>query len=573
VQNPTYPCYQVSFENTEFPDGSSGLGWTIAPASDQSCLQTLTPEQINAARFVGLVPGSPAANPGAVCQEDGYQFGFVEECIPNGFRYTCVGINQSLPFFSTFPESKCASAPYDPQNFDAFGFLSPAQVASGQDVIGCGGVKDPQDPTGPTDPTDPTDPGTSTDPSDIEDPGTEPPADVCSYRWEAGAWTGEATCGTSSTLHRTVSCVASTCGGPGPVIGSADGLDLPGSDPLMQASYGFGPDGAKLIPAQLGPPIGNISSVTVSPSYCYDSIGQAPVTKYVGTQAGCSFTSETVTGEWQEPYGGDPTCSASAFRTKSIVCKNSNGDTVDASLCTLNLQNGGAENTSAYEPEVGNFSGCTAEWKPVSFDIGCKVSGQPTGTEKGPVFYSYIENQCVRSDGTVLTGVDTVSCSGPKGTDGYAVTGSCSPTFFAYGQTACVGPKALIIESGFSDYRAMYEGGGAAACLGAGMNCCAIQSVDYNDGRGVITQIVGTIAEPVTRLTYYMDFDSYETCYGSRVIFPDGTVKEDWCILGYAADNSPIYGQCNPSTEGQCERQIAERFPVGGSGREWRKNP
>lgn len=427
--------------------------------------------------------------------------------------------------------------------------LPVAAIGSGQNNC------DPSDPDcssnpNPTDPGGTEVPGLDSDNNDIYDPGESLPDGTMYVSWEAGQWEGAAQCGQSSTLHRQVRCVAYYMGGDdggGPmVLGRLDG-----NGDVSQASYGSYGDKAKVVKAQfLGDE--DLSTQYVSPEYCVNDVGPPPPSVYTGTKAGCSYSSSVSLGEWQEPYGGSPTCSSSAFRERTVVCRDTETNNIVAPrYCQLALTDGGLEDPSMFEPEYGNFAGCTANWEASGWNVGCKPTGSPNSTQQGPVYYSYQEYQCVRSDGTVLTGMDEVSCTGSRPSDGYYATGSCSQTFLALGGKVCLGVKQLKMPATYGDYRDMYEGGGAEACLAAGVSCCQAQIADY--GEGYVPQIVGTTNPPVNnQYGYYWDYDAMKTCYATT---------------HYPADGPPVYSDPYP-----CEDEAGMRYGNGGSGKEWQRD-
>jgi hypothetical protein len=181
---------------------------------------------------------------------------------------------------------------------------------------------------------------------------------TCTYAWSYGQWQGTAGCGNTVTQTRSASCDRS--------------------------------DG----------------TVGVDGRFCGSS---AQTTQPITDYSQCSYSWVSTPGAWSS------TCSTSATRPETVVCRRQDGTTVADAFCSAS--------SKPATQDVGNLSGCT--YTP-SYTLGSCTpvnNGGLAGTQ--PVTIT----KCMRSDGTTV-GNEQCSVATPSCTLTY------TPTYGAYGSCA-----------------------------------------------------------------------------------------------------------------------------------------
>lgn len=434
-----------------FPWGVSTMTQSV---DDSFCQMEQTPESINVARWSGMTPGGVGVDPFEMCEKDDLIFGYYQSCRYNqtpAFTYECYGFDESTRMSAPFPDASCRSSATPQSVLDQYGMASVEMVDNNVDQYGCGDDNDPG-PLPEPEPEEPTEP---------EEPPTTPGM-TYDHQWTAGPWDGAAVCGQPSTLSREIACVR----------------------------YDVTEEG-------------RINPVPAPSRTCeWAASNDKPETEYSGDQAGCSFRIEEISGPggggiggggigdngeygWtlldDAPPGDTPFCSSYAVYNPQLRCVSDQTDTeVSMSYCTENYSSGGVRNTVG-DRKVGNFSGCTAEWK--------LVAGEGNYCSGDDLLMDIVDHACVRRGQRV----DDVQCA-PEDRPSAQTTmviGRCDTRYFGldtFGGMCMGGPAGTgrVIERSIPQpYADSWSGNlhfaspesvaaAEALCESAEASCCSI---------------------------------------------------------------------------------------------------
>jgi hypothetical protein len=557
---PMCPSDEVCYRVTSTDESGN---YETAQVDQAFCRQPQSDASRNLAAWAGYLPGG-SATPAEMCSSASNIYGWIGSCSSGSMFRLCLGVDAgATPLITSIqPEASCRS--YVPTPAAAafmanFGLLTNEQIQ--ETAASC-------TPTGPIDPTPvPGDvPGLEDDPSTRpDDPSSGGGGGF--YEWEVGEWTGGGQCGVQSTLTRAVRCVKYPWDEP-VIIGSVDDgtvkVSFSGEAPkisraIWDPSTKAGMSAAVVRPgdAKAGairaqemelPFPGGGDRMYVSYDECRSELGYAPPNRYVGTKANCDYEKEKVSdGTWTNPYGGSATCSADAIRFPEYRCvSKSTGEEVDLGVCSNNLKDGGSPDAELTMPERGNYAGCTASWETQSYEIGCHTTTDPNSPE-GPILLTQTQSRCVRSDGTVLEGIDEAACSASdRPMDGIRNGGSCYRTFdqsvwdgicFAHKPGNSYPGDDLTTWRTVVFEGSMY-GGGAKACVESGATCCQER---YNYTKG-ITETVGS-NKPIAHMSQY-----YAVGSGGRGIYSDdGTIYKYAGTVTYPPyQDEPVLDHASP---------------------------
>lgn len=224
-------------------------------------------------------------------------------------------------------------------------------------------------------------------------PATDAPAtsyDTCSYSWTADPWSAPSTTCGQATQTRGVSCWRSDQSSVADSFCAQAGTKPVASQSSYQTSgcgYTWKTDEWSGLVAACGSTVEN-RSVT-----CERSDGQAvpdascpsgsrPTDQRAGTSyATCGYTWEA--GAWSAP---SRTCGSST-RTRDVICRRSNGDKVDDSMCA-----GQRPDTSE---TVADFSACSYQWQYTAYGAPAPACGPSVRTRSAT---------CLRQDGAAVDG-------------------------------------------------------------------------------------------------------------------------------------------------------------------------
>jgi hypothetical protein len=313
---------------------------------------------------------------------------------------------------------------------------------------------------------------------------------TCTYSWSAGSWSApSSTCSPTATETRSVTCLqsdgttvaSSFCSGAGAEPATSQTVSSLAGCTFSWSQSGYGACsggtaswqytswtpttgcGTGLTQTRTGSCVQTANSgtatqavtclrsdgTTVDNSQC-SGAGTEPATSEActptsascGTEGALSQTfndTSTCTYSWSAGSWSAPssTCSTTATETRSVTCLQSDGSTVDNSLCA------GAGSEPATSQSVSSLTGCSFSWQASGFATctggtgtwnysawtpasGCGATTQSrTGTCVADAT-SAAQSQtvtCLRSDGTT---VDNSQCSG-AGVEP-ATSQSCTPT-------------------------------------------------------------------------------------------------------------------------------------------------
>ncbi len=236
----------------------------------------------------------------------------------------------------------------------------------------------------------------------------------CSYSWNTSAWGAwDSTCSSSATRTRSVTCRRSD----GTTVGDANCTAPKPSGTNTQAvysgcSYSWNTSAWGAWDSTCSATATRTRSVNcrrsdgtnVGDANCTASKPASSDTQAI--YSGCSYSWNT--GAWS---AWDSTCSSSAKRTRSVVCKSGSGATVADSNCTDPKP--GATNIQAV------YSGCSYSWNTGAWSAWsstCSSSAVRTRSVS-----------CRRSDGTTVA---DGNCSGakPAASDAQAIYSGCTYT-------------------------------------------------------------------------------------------------------------------------------------------------
>lgn len=224
-------------------------------------------------------------------------------------------------------------------------------------------------------------------------PATDAPTtsyDTCSYAWTADPWSAPSTTCGQATQTRAVSCWRSD------QSAVADGFCAQaGTKPATsQSSYQTSGCGYSWKSGEWSGLVAACGSTVETRSVtCQRSDGQAvadsscpagdrPADQRAGTSyATCGYSWEA--GSWSDP---SRTCGSST-RTRTVLCRRSNGDQVDDSRCT-------GERPDATET-VTDFSTCSYAWQYGEFGEPAPACGPSVRTRTAT---------CLRQDGATVDG-------------------------------------------------------------------------------------------------------------------------------------------------------------------------
>lgn len=612
----------------------------IGGVDDSLCRDTQSAEARNLAAWAGMIPGGPAVAE-QVCSSPSNIYGWAGSCSNGSMFKQCIGIDgASDTLVATMqPFSSCEG--YVP-SASAARLLAKLDLMTTEQFDEAANACTPDGP-GPGNPGPGTVPGMEDDPTrHPQDPSSD--GGPGTYEWETGPWTGGGQCGEQSVMMREVRCVKYVMGPP-VIIGAIDdgtvkvsfAGDTPRMSPaiwdpstrmyLSDAAIGIDGAGASPMKAQFegpgsGMPMGDRTYVEYGE--CSMALGYTPANRYVGMQANCDYEKEKVSeGTWTNPFGGSAVCSSNAIRYPEFRCVDKGtGQEVDLALCTNNLKTGGTPDTEIMLPEVGNYSGCTASWQTDAYEVGCHQSVD-TSSAPGAVLVKQSQSQCIRSDGTLLQGVDEAACAASdRPMDGLFNGGSCYRTFDqSVWDGICHGHKPGGYSQNLADldswrtvvFQGSMYSGGAKACVDSGATCCQerfnydtgqVETVGssksirhmyedyavYQGGRGVYGDDgVGPVKEAGTNT--YKGGDIYPdmtpnlyritgASEGSTCYYKPGTVLSPCVMPPFGCrsefvdrgEDAPLL-KCDPTTVYYQYKQMPRLYPQGGSEVKWSSSP
>ena len=632
---PMCPSDGICFRMTATDDRG---GYDTVQVDEALCRQPQSDESRNLAAWAGYLPGG-TVSPADMCSNPNNIYGWIGSCDNGSLFKFCMGLDGSSSTLvaASQPDATCQS--YVPSAAAAailakLGLQTNEQIQ--QTAASCS-------PTGPINPQ----PGPGDVPGLEDDPSTRPDDPSSGggggfYEWEVGQWTGGGQCGVQSTLTRAVRCVKYPYDEPVILSSVDDGtvkVSFSGEAPKMSRAIWDPSTKAGMSAAVVRPGDAKVGAINaqelefpfpdgeeklyVAYEECRNELGYAPPNRYVGTQANCDYEKEKVSdGDWTNPFGGSATCSANAIRIPEYRCvSKSTGEEVDLGVCANNLKDGGSPDDSMVMPERGNYSGCTASWQTESYEIGCHTTTDPNSPE-GPILLNQTQSRCVRSDGTVLEGVDEAACSASdRPMDGVKEGGSCYRTFDqSVWDGLCLAHKPGNSYPGddMTSWRtvifdgSMYSGG-AKACVESGATCCQerynytngkVETVGSNrpiepmskyygvgsGGRGIymddgtIFKYAGTVTYPPYQDEPVLDHASPVRITGSKngytCPYEVGKVMarcggfDFMCTYEDAYEGwPPPLMQCEPSTIYYNYSDMQRSYPQGGSGIKWSSQP
>lgn len=183
------------------------------------------------------------------------------------------------------------------------------------------------------------------------------------------------------------------------------------------------------------------SDATVLPDEDCAALGEKPVASETGNFSKCENKWDI--GSWSE---WTAQCSASASRSRAVVCKNDSGAIIADSSCI--------EDKPAVS-ETGNFAGCAKEWAVGDWGEWSSTCSKNASRTRGI--------QCVREDGVVLENKDcdgeapareqkdevTSGCSYEWKTGSWSSPNSCSSSVILSRSVSCFRSDGSIVEDSF----------------------------------------------------------------------------------------------------------------------------
>lgn len=439
--NSTAYCYKMTVNRSD----ADGWGTSMEDEDFASCGLAQTPEAIDMVTRRNYMPGGAGltmakalefcANP-----PSNFLYGYSADCQDNKIssEYTCVGMDPSGQMGYGFPIEKCDSfspTPLQKAQMAGMGAYATREEAAASISSWCTGGEEPVEMPNPND-------GMSSNPDHVQE-GSPPTGTVFDPQWEAGQWGGDAQCGTSGTLTRTVTCTAQ------PACVPRDGGDL-----CNENDY----------PARVAVPSSMCSSLPM------------PSTTYTGTQAGCGYTVSYTYGQWTNwNSNADIGCSTDSHRLRTPVCRNSGGQTVPLEYCKLGLDAGGTEKDISNE-EWGNYESCVYVAEPRRGTIACDGSS---------AYRPVTGMSCTRSDGATAS-IDKCDVNPGIQFPYREPAGSCSETYdlVQRGSAASSCTSSDPMAGGYT-YTMLYQGdfpsyahaqqAAQTLCSGMHATCCQLE--------------------------------------------------------------------------------------------------
>lgn len=531
----------------------------ISPVDASFCQTAQTPEQAELLDWAGLTPGGPNFNADNVCNNPGTAYLWGGYCNGTEAVYYCGGFSENMqPILH--PESACENYVPQPEHASVI-----ATWAINGMVTNAQKIANPLNCSGNPDPEPDEDTGLEYDPD--QDDGLEVElARGGTYSWEVGAWQGNATCGEVGTLNRVVRCVETRRSGPvfGPVgMGPhSEIFQVSFSDEYAERRTNAVYTGDEISPekAILGSDEkANVLNVQTSanttrhyidPNVCVAEIGSPPPNRYTGTEANCDHELELENeGQWTAPSGQDPMCSDNATFTPQYRCVSSvTGQTLPLSICMANLNTGETSFDNIQATQVGNYSGCTAEWIRTPSGPSCHESID-LSSPNGPLKVVEAYGACVRSDGKILTGADESACDPAERPETIVYqAGTCYVNFtyqdwdgVCWGNLKSGWSRNIedFVETRTSVFIGTMNQGGAALCAATNSICCQER---YNVTDGVVETVGGSAPKDTFGKQIYND-DPAQILpdWGKVTVYPDGTVERDESTKFYYAEGAKRY--------------------------------